>query len=218
MPPRRSNAAAKRAAEDLTDAADDAKRHKADGEPMAAAASSAAAAAVSNSSSAGAAVAASASFSSQRSDAALAAAAAAIPLPDSLDCPVCMESFPAEECKEEGGAGRVPRSLFCTPKPHTYCSACLQRMVRRGVDKEGKPSVTPTLTVGRLGSRVAMALPRRVRALIRSPFACILKLFSLCSSLQSHIRALLPLSIRAQTAPTAAARKFRCRRCRSSSF
>ena len=155
MPPRRSSAAAKRAAEDLNDEADDAKRHKADGEPMAAAASSApssAAAAASSSSSAGAAAAAAAAAAapSQRSDAALAAAAAAVPLPDSLDCPICDESFPAVECKEEGGAGRVPRSLFCSPKPHTYCSGCLERMVQRGADKEGKPSVTSTHTARRL--------------------------------------------------------------------
>ena len=154
MPPRRSNAvSAKRAAQDLTDEVDDAKRHKADGEPMAAAASSAAAAAASSSSSEGAAAAAAAP-PSQRSDSALAAAAAAIPLPDSLDCPICDESFPAEECKEEGGAGRVPRSLFCSLKPHTYCSACLQRMVRRGVDKNGKPSVTSTLTQPESGPSV----------------------------------------------------------------
>jgi hypothetical protein len=134
MPPRRSASAAsaKRAAEDLTDEADDAKRHKADGEPMAAAALSAAAAAAdaaaaSNSSSAGAAAAAAAP-PSQRSDAALALAAAAVPLPDTPSCSVCMEPFPSSECKEEGGAGRVPRSLPC-PKLHTYCSDCLEGML-----------------------------------------------------------------------------------------
>ena len=134
MPPRRSNAAAKRAAEDLTDEADDAKRHKVNGEPMAADASAAAAAAASSSSSAGAASAS----SSQRSDSALAAAAAAIPLPDTPSCSICMEPFPAAECKEEGGAGRVPRSLPC-PKLHTYCSDCLEGMLHHedsGADGE----------------------------------------------------------------------------------
>ena len=138
MPPRRSNAAAKRAAEDLTDEADDAKRHKAD-----ALMTAYRAAASSSSSSAGvatvaAAAAAAAAAPSQRSDSALAAAAAAVPLPDTPSCSVCMEPFPASECKEEGGAGRVPRSLPC-PKLHTYCSDCLEGMLHHeddGADDE----------------------------------------------------------------------------------
>ena len=153
MPPRRSTAAsaAKRAAEQPANAANGgAKRHKANGEPMAAAAdvSGSGDAAAAQFSSASTAAAASSQPSADPASAA-SAAASFIPLPESMDCRICAESFPSEEeCKDEGVADRVPRSLFCSPKPHTYCTKCLRGMVKRGKDEHGNRSVSSAYSHG----------------------------------------------------------------------
>ena len=211
MPPRRSNPA-KRAAEDPIDEVDETKRARPSDWCASAAGMRPAAAASSSRPSEAVAMAGAFAFSqcSRNSMSTVHAVAADDDDGDSQPPPAsCMHPdcpYGDEERKEEGGAGRVLRSLSC-PAQHTYCSGCLEQMMKHQQDDQGRLSVTPAHAQAVATCTGRVSFPVRVAMLIN--LTC-----SVCACrflLQSLIRVLSRVPrLRAPTASGGGVQRGRC--------